>query len=1032
MRKVKLKKTVKSAVKVSAVLAGFIFFILLLLWAALNHIEGKAQKMLSSSLKGSVEIKDIYFKYPFKLTVTDFSMDLEDGTFFASKRLYADLDVLSLLKRKIKINSFSLDSPVFRAGHGIDGNSGEKTDSTEKQNKEDPKPMPFSLDISDVRISSAGLTFPLKNRGESFKIKGLSLIIKSSNFNRKQKNILKGITVQAILSSDSGNIEYITKEKSRTLNFNSKISLNLQSEGKWDADARIEVKPGSDTPGISLSLSAGCSSSVDTLLLRDFSVAIGNRRIISSAGLMYFPFTDSSGFSVRFSGDRVNLAEIARVAGFFTADSAMEISGKLLPVKGRVYGNFKEPQGYISIAAEALQIISDSLEIECKKAGAMFRSGIESESSGIKGGIRLFADNFGIYSEDSTLFDMYKGVFSIDAAFNDSLIPVYAELAGRVDSVFGGHIFLSGSYERENSADSFSAAFKISVDSVDACLVPGNKENYRGILSADISAEAESADRITASVKLSGRKIQIASGRDYLTLPDISSCMKFRAERDAGKTWHIKNGLFTAGEFIEIPFTGGFDPAKSFFRFSANRGVIKTEAIRNLWQNTKGIDYIPVKIQGDPEFNLKFVFIPGDNPYYKGSADLTLSDMDFSMPADSIDFSGINANISLNLNQDAASFTGALGFDSLNAPNIRPQAFGMSEIKFKGTREESGRVKIDSLTLKFDRGLINGGLSGFMEEKSAACTGAFFWRADSFENSMSRVSGRGRADLGFSIIMTGDTISVKGLSTADSVFLKAGTSVALENLSMRVPFNFHVSSEGSFYTEDKSGFSMLSNTGDYFLQRTVYKSLYSEIGTIHADRISINRFIIDKPDIDIVIKNGTVTMPFFGAFLMGGSVGGYAQINADNFKEGGVKYLFNCQFSNIDANYIAGPGKGEKTVVNATASIKGRGTDPEKGIDVNGYFRISEMGSEFAAALLKGIDPSGTDKSIQITRRLIKTGWKPMGFAFNLRHGYIYPSLSLSQPWFSPIRIPENLEYGRLPLAFFMENMKKNKKENLK
>ena len=86
---------------------------------------------------------------------------------------------------------------------------------------------------------------------------------------------------------------------------------------------------------------------------------------------------------------------------------------------------------------------------------------------------------------------------------------------------------------------------------------------------------------------------------------------------------------------------------------------------------------------------------------------------------------------------------------------------------------------------------------------------------------------------------------------------------------------------------------------------------------------------------------------------------------------------------------------------------------------MSGVFDITKIGPEFADLLLKGMDPKGEDASIRQTRLLLKIGAKPELFSFELRHGLVYPSLSLTKPWFSPI--PKKWEYGRLPLGFLMK-----------
>ena len=105
-------------------------------------------------------------------------------------------------------------------------------------------------------------------------------------------------------------------------------------------------------------------------------------------------------------------------------------------------------------------------------------------------------------------------------------------------------------------------------------------------------------------------------------------------------------------------------------------------------------------------------------------------------------------------------------------------------------------------------------------------------------------------------------------------------------------------------------------------------------------------------------------------------------------------------------------------------AFQGRGLDPTQGINVEGFFHITKIGPNFASTLLQGMDPKGADRSIRMTRRFLNSGWKPRLFSFELRHGYVYPSLILAQPWFSPVRLPERLEYGRLPLEFFLQTSK--------
>ena len=152
-------------------------------------------------------------------------------------------------------------------------------------------------------------------------------------------------------------------------------------------------------------------------------------------------------------------------------------------------------------------------------------------------------------------------------------------------------------------------------------------------------------------------------------------------------------------------------------------------------------------------------------------------------------------------------------------------------------------------------------------------------------------------------------------------------------------------------------------------------------------------------------------------------MGGGLLVELGTGKPDQITYEIKAQLSRINAASLLEGQADDKgqTELNATLAFTGRGIDITQRIDLDGAFHITKIGPEFASTLLNVMDPSGSDRSIRLTRKLLNTGWKPKLFSFELRHGYVYPSIALSQPWFSPIRIPGQLEYGRLPLAFFLK-----------
>ena len=206
--------------------------------------------------------------------------------------------------------------------------------------------------------------------------------------------------------------------------------------------------------------------------------------------------------------------------------------------------------------------------------------------------------------------------------------------------------------------------------------------------------------------------------------------------------------------------------------------------------------------------------------------------------------------------------------------------------------------------------------------------------------------------------------------------------------------------------------------------REYYRGATREVDNFRIRRIEAAGYTVRDVSMDIRLAGGILEVPRFSLNLLEGNIGGSLWLNPGTGVPDSITYSIQCQASSINAAAMLAPGvkKKEETELNASLSFTGRGVDIKKGIDLDGYFYITQIGPKFASTLLKGMDAAGSDRNIRMTRRLLDAGWKPKLFSFELRHGYVYPSLSLSQPWFSPVRLPPRVEYGRLPLEFFMKN----------
>jgi len=154
-----------------------------------------------------------------------------------------------------------------------------------------------------------------------------------------------------------------------------------------------------------------------------------------------------------------------------------------------------------------------------------------------------------------------------------------------------------------------------------------------------------------------------------------------------------------------------------------------------------------------------------------------------------------------------------------------------------------------------------------------------------------------------------------------------------------------------------------------------------------------------------------------------------------------IEYNTNLEMASLDFNQLVygfGPYK-SKANFTADAGFRGRGIiAPGQDYSVEGTFHISEMGPQVVDRVLDVIDPENQNPGVAQTRSLlnkkllgiIDMSYKPTRFSFEIKHGAMYPSLSMDQPFFADIipilRVPMPIEYGRIPLNTIVNTIKEN------
>ena len=167
----------------------------------------------------------------------------------------------------------------------------------------------------------------------------------------------------------------------------------------------------------------------------------------------------------------------------------------------------------------------------------------------------------------------------------------------------------------------------------------------------------------------------------------------------------------------------------------------------------------------------------------------------------------------------------------------------------------------------------------------------------------------------------------------------------------------------------------------------------------------------------ILYRRGVLYLPDLSADLYGGNIQLAVLVNLATGALRDISYEISGRLAGVNSALLPGVGEKRSAPFSFLLRFSGRGLHFAAGPQLNGTFEITEISARTADYFLRSIDPLGTDKTVANVRFLLNHGYRPRHLALKVRHGYLYPSMSLSQPWYWPVKIAGGkIALSRLPL----------------
>lgn len=1019
-----------------------------------EQIKLYTEQSLSQALERPVNIRKLQVNPFGSIIIRDVSIiqgttrEENVDTLFQVKKVILKYKFFSLFKRRVWISQVLIDSPAFYLVPAPDkAISKDSISITQPQpetvpskKKNDAVSLPFTFLMSQFELKDC--TFSLSgNAGADkpyFVLQGVNLTIARVNLPRNFQKARRWIRGQIRLFTREGGLTLRTGDNSYRFKTDVDIMGAFKSLSTWNVSGSIKMGRQVWDKALwpSLTIDIDGQNFTDILTINQASLHTEKLNFVDLTGSILFlkqydvtinsSTIDINNFLITyrniFSDFGLDLTEVVNINGF------------LSPIKGSIQGRVDSLQlkTESQLNVDRLLFMSDSSFMD-KGFSRINVSGITNlthlEKLVVKG-------NFGFDSYIKNINDTLQfktGVFAgaITTTLDSQGFPYTGILHCSLNEMAQGTAELKINWIREGKSnpglDTIAFRGVLQADSVNLTQIPISLPNIKG--RAGLNLTVFSRGGFQNRVVLHCRFDSVQYNRELIgdEVNTLQTNIFFHTDSSRAEL-SVDTCIVSIDKLLTSNIRGNYHLQKGEYKFDLDQLTIdNTELATYLPETQKknmelsGYETIKATLKGKSR---------SDTSSYSFTARVDFNQAGFNLLPEQILVRGLQGDIGLQGNLKHFSGIGNLVAPAIRIPGIRTSPFNHTSLDFKGEVRSFNEFFINRFDLASPSLGLRGNLTGSLQNLDTAFTslkGAAHIEFDSADTVEIVNDILIKGNLAASLqVETYDSshngITVSGQLKADSLTVRNKDGFRVKYVKSSIPFSINY---------DLKKKTLFSSRGDsihikknYQNDRFLYRSLLPEIGRLQLQTVEVGNYRIDSMDMDILFQGNNIQLPWIGVNIFGGNFAGALNLDLNSGKLNDINYTITGNANRINSTMISRVRQKheKKSEVDATFNFQGRGLDISEMIDVSGFFHIINMGSDFASNLLSSIDPSGSDRSIKMTKQLINRGWKPGIFSFELRHGYVYPSFNLHQPWFSPVRLPERLEYGRLPLSFFLKS----------
>lgn len=279
------------------------------------------------------------------------------------------------------------------------------------------------------------------------------------------------------------------------------------------------------------------------------------------------------------------------------------------------------------------------------------------------------------------------------------------------------------------------------------------------------------------------------------------------------------------------------------------------------------------------------------------------------------------------------------------------------------------------------------------------------------------------------IDLHGDIAEISGDIDFQNVNLTLMELANVAAVNGRIPFSEKIDVTTATIINESQQPSFLAESGTYHYDvlQPYYYHQQNHFASLHIGKIEAAGYFATDIKVDLLIANERVAVPRFSLQLYDGNLSGFLFVNLHDGSPDLLDWRIKANLASMNSAKLL-PAMNLKTKgseLNMNLELAGTGLDPATKFEVGGYLYVTQIGPQFMDNALQSLDPKGTDKSIQSTRRLLRWGYKPRLVSIEIKHDNLYPTIHLAKASLLTQIIPLNLsgnkiELARIPIKIFL------------